>query len=132
MDLNTNLKILIVDDHKSMLRIVRNILSQVGFNDVDEALNGEEALKKLTLKKYDIILSDWNMEPMDGLTFLKEVRGNASYNHTDVTFIMVTAEAKPENVIEAKKAGIDNYVTKPFNATTLQSKIRAALQRKAA
>jgi two-component system, chemotaxis family, chemotaxis protein CheY len=131
MELNKNMKVLIVDDHKSMLRIIRNLLSQIGLTDVEEAKDGNEALQKLANGRFDLILSDWNMLPMSGLEFLREVRGSAS-NHRGVPFIMITAESKPENVIEAKKCGVDNYIIKPFNAGTLDSKIKAVLMKKAA
>lgn len=122
-----NLQVLIVDDHKTMLRIVRNILGQVGIENVDEATDGTEALKLLVNKKYDLIISDWNMMPMTGLELLQYVRTDNTYNHKKVPFIMVTAESKPENVMEARKAGVDNYIVKPFNAETMESKIKVTL-----
>lgn len=121
------MNVLIVDDHKTMLRIIRNLLGQININQVDEALDGEEALKKLQQKKYDLIVSDWNMEPMNGLQFLEKVRGDTNYGHSKVPFIMITAEAKPENVVIASKAGVDNYIVKPFNAETLSSKIKTTM-----
>lgn len=122
-----NLEVLIVDDHKTMLRIVRNILGQIGIEKVDEATDGTEALKKLVAKKYDLIVSDWNMMPMTGLQLLQFIRTDQTYNHKTVPFIMVTAESKPENIMEAKKAGVDNYIVKPFNAEILETKIKATL-----
>lgn len=128
MPLNPEMQVLIVDDHKTMLRIVRNLLGQIGITQVDEALDGQEALQRLVQKRYDLILSDWNMQPMTGLEFLQYVRRDPTYGHQHTAFIMLTAEARPENVMEAKKAGVDNYIVKPFNAETLESKIQTALQ----
>lgn len=122
-----NLEVLIVDDHKTMLRIVKNILAQIGIENVDEAMDGQEALGKLVQKKYDLIISDWNMMPMTGLQLLQYVRTDQTYNHKTVPFIMVTAESKPENIMAAKQAGVDNYIVKPFNAETMEAKIKATL-----
>ena len=116
--------ILVVDDYKTMIRIIRNLLKQLGFEDVDEAADGKEALGKLREKKYGLVISDWNMEPMTGYELLREVRGDPGLARTP--FIMVTAESKTENVVAAKKAGVNNYIVKPFNAQTLKSKIEAA------
>lgn len=132
MELDTNMRVLIVDDHKSMLRIIRNMLGQLGMTNVEEANDGEQALAKLAGQHFDMVLSDWNMMPMSGLEFLRNVRGSASYKHQKVPFIMITAESKPENVMEAKKQGVDNYIVKPFNASTLESKIKAVMLRAAA
>ena len=115
--------ILIVDDYKTMIRIIRNLLKQLGFEDVDEAADGSEALNKMRGRKYGLVISDWNMEPMTGYELLKEVRADPSLGRTP--FIMVTAESKTENVIAAKKAGVNNYIVKPFNAQTLQHKIES-------
>lgn len=131
MSIEKNLKVLIVDDHRTMLRIVRNLLSQIGVEDVTDACDGQEALQKLSHTKYDLVLSDWNMMPMTGLELLQYVRKDSSYQHSNVPFIMITAESKTDNVIEAKKAGVDNYIIKPFNAETLESKIKAALVKRA-
>jgi len=117
--------VLIVDDYKTMLRIIRNLLLQLGFRTVDEANNGVEALELMKLKKYDLVISDWNMEPMTGLDLLKNVRSNELASKTP--FIMVTAESKTENVVAAKEAGVNNYIVKPFSADTLKSKIAAVL-----
>lgn len=113
--------ILVVDDYKTMIRIIRNLLKQLGFDDVDEAADGKEALNKLRERKYGLVISDWNMEPMTGYELLREVRGDPGLARTP--FIMVTAESKTENVVAAKKAGVNNYIVKPFNAATLKSKI---------
>jgi two-component system chemotaxis response regulator CheY len=115
--------ILVVDDYKTMIRIIRNLLKQLGFSDVDDAADGSEALGKAQAKKYGLIISDWNMEPMTGYELLKEIRADERLGKTP--FIMVTAESKTENVIAAKKAGVNNYIVKPFNAATLKSKIDA-------
>lgn len=131
MPLNPDMQVLIIDDHKTMLRIVRNLLSQIQVTQVDEAAAGQEALQKLVQKRYDLILSDWNMQPMTGLELLQYVRKDPTYRHQHTPFVMITAEARPENVMEARKAGVDNYIVKPFNAETLESKIQAALQKRA-
>ena len=123
MDIKT--PVLIVDDYKTMLRIIRNLLKQIGFEDVDEAIDGTDALRKMGLKRYGLIISDWNMHPMNGLDFLRHVRADAGMARTP--FIMVTAESKSENVIAAKDAGVDNYIVKPFNADTLKSKVQSVL-----
>ncbi len=123
MAVDTSMPILVVDDYKTMVRIIRNLLKQLGFSEVDDAADGTEALEKLKDKRYGLIISDWNMEPMTGYELLKEVRGDERLNRTP--FIMVTAESKTENVIAAKKAGVNNYIVKPFNAATLKNKIDA-------
>lgn len=120
-----SLSILIVDDYKTMLRIIRNLLKQLGFHNVDEAMDGAEALNKLRGKSYDLVISDWNMEPMTGYELLKEVRSDDMLK--TLPFIMVTAESKTDNVIAAKKAGVNNYIVKPFNAATLKSKLSSVL-----
>ncbi len=123
MAVDNTMPILVVDDYKTMIRIIRNLLKQLGFDDVDEAADGTEALAKLKSRKYGLVISDWNMEPMTGYELLKEVRQDPSLMKTP--FIMVTAESKTENVIAAKKAGVNNYIVKPFNAQTLKGKIDA-------
>jgi two-component system chemotaxis response regulator CheY len=123
MVVDSKLPILVVDDYTSMVRILRNLLKQVGFDNVDDAFSGGEALNKLREKDYALVVSDWNMEPMNGLELLKEMRGDEKLK--DIPFIMVTAESKSERVLEAKQAGVDNYVVKPFNAATLKAKIAA-------
>ena len=121
--MDKNMPILIVDDYKTMLRIIRNLLKQLGFDNVDEAMDGSSALQLLRGKTYGLIISDWNMEPMTGLQLLKEVRSDA--NLKQIPFIMVTAESKTENVVAAKEAGVTNYIVKPFNAETLKTKLQA-------
>ncbi len=123
MSADVSMPILIVDDYKTMIRIIRNLLKQLGFEDVDEAADGSEALNKMRGRRYGLVISDWNMEPMTGYELLKEVRSDPALVKTP--FIMVTAESKTENVIAAKKAGVNNYIVKPFNAQTLRSKIDA-------
>ncbi|GAB4225962.1 MAG: response regulator [Methyloligellaceae bacterium] len=123
MSVDLSMPVLVVDDYKTMIRIIRNLLKQLGFSDVDDAADGTEALEMLRKKKYGLVISDWNMEPMTGYELLKEVRSDESLARTP--FIMVTAESKTENVIAAKKAGVNNYIVKPFNAATLKSKIDA-------
>ena len=123
MALDTSIPVLVVDDYKTMIRIIRNLLKQLGFEDVDEAADGTEALGKMKERRYGLVISDWNMEPMTGYELLKQVRSDSSLSKTP--FIMVTSESKTENVIAAKKAGVNNYIVKPFNAPTLKSKIEA-------
>ncbi|MBL4838034.1 MAG: response regulator [Kordiimonadaceae bacterium] len=125
MAVDLGMSVLIVDDYKTMLRIVRNLLKQLGFNNVEEATDGAMALEKARGNKYGLIISDWNMEPMTGYEFLKEVRADNQLK--DTPFIMVTAESKTDNVIAAKKAGVNNYIVKPFNAATLKTKLVAVL-----
>lgn len=125
MAVNMSMPVLVVDDYKTMIRIIRNLLKQLGFSDVDEAADGTEAFAKMKERKYGLVISDWNMEPMTGYQLLKEVRADDTLNPTP--FILITAESKTENVIAAKKAGVNNYIVKPFNAATLKSKIEAVL-----
>jgi two-component system chemotaxis response regulator CheY len=125
MAVDTNMRVLIVDDYKTMLRIVRNLLKQLGFMNVDEATDGSMALQLLRNQDYGLVISDWNMEPMTGLQLLKEVRADPKLK--GIPFIMVTAESKSENVIAAKQAGVSNYVVKPFNAETLKGKMASVL-----
>ena len=121
MAVDKNMPILIVDDYKTMLRIIRNLLKQLGFDNVDEASDGSAALQKLRDGKFGLVISDWNMEPMSGIQLLREVRADG--NLRKMPFIMVTAESKTENVVIAKEAGVTNYIVKPFNAATLKSKL---------
>jgi two-component system chemotaxis response regulator CheY len=114
-----------VDDYQTMVRILRNLLKQIGFNDVDDASDGTAAFAKLKEKKYGLVISDWNMAPMTGYELLQLVRADEKLS--TLPFIMVTAEAKTENVVAAKKAGVNNYIVKPFNAETLRSKISAVM-----
>lgn len=123
MALDLSTPILVVDDYQTMIRIIRNLLKQLGFEDVDDALDGTQAISKMRTRKYGLVISDWNMEPMTGYELLKAVRADDSLKTTP--FIMVTAESKTDNVIAAKKAGVNGYVVKPFNARTLKAKIEA-------
>ena len=123
MAMDRTMPVLVVDDYNTMIRIIRNLLKQIGFSDIDDAADGSAALARMREKKYGLVISDWNMEPMTGYELLKEVRADPGLSKTP--FIMVTAESKTENVIAAKKAGVNNYLVKPFNAQTLQSKIEA-------
>jgi len=123
MALDSSISVLVVDDYSTMVRIIRNLLKQLGFEDVDDASDGASALDKMHDKRYGLVISDWNMEPMTGFDLLRQVR--ADPNLGDTPFIMVTAESKTENVIAARKAGVNNYIVKPFNAQTLKAKIEA-------
>jgi two-component system, chemotaxis family, chemotaxis protein CheY len=123
MALDPSMPVLVVDDYSTMVRIIRNLLRQLGFADVDEARDGAAALAKMRIKRYGLVISDWNMEPMTGFELLREVRADPQLEQT--RFIMVTAESKTENVIAARKAGVNNYIVKPFNAQTLKAKIEA-------
>ena len=116
-----DMRVFIVDDYNTMLRILRNLLRQLDINNVDEATNGDTAYQLLQKTPPDLIISDWNMMPVTGLELLKKVRSDAKLKH--IPFIMVTAESKTENVIAAKQAGVSNYIVKPFNAETLRAKI---------
>ena len=121
MAVDLSMPVLVVDDYNTMIRILRNLLKQLGFQDIDDAADGTAALAKMRLKHYGLVISDWNMEPMTGYELLRHVR--ADENLRAMPFIMVTAESKTENVIAAKKAGVNNYIVKPFNAQTLKTKI---------
>ncbi|MFV0265130.1 MULTISPECIES: chemotaxis response regulator CheY [Kluyvera] len=116
-----NLRFLVVDDFATMRRIVRNLLKDLGFNNVDEAEDGQDALARLRESKFDFVISDWNMPNMDGLELLSEIRKSSELSHLPV--LMVTAEAKKENIIAAAQAGASGYVVKPFTAATLEEKL---------
>jgi two-component system chemotaxis response regulator CheY len=123
MAVDPSMPVLIVDDYKTRVRIIRNLLKQLGFANVDKAGDGTAALDMMRQKSYGLVISDWNMEPMTGYELLREVRADDRLSRTP--FIMVTAESKTDNVIAAKKAGVNNYIVKPFNAATLKAKIDA-------
>ena len=123
MAVDLTMPVLVVDDYNTMVRIIRNLLRQIGFESVDDASDGAAALAKMRARKYGLVISDWNMEPMSGYELLQEVRADPEL--AALPFIMVTAESKTENVIAAKKAGVSNYIVKPFNAQTLRTKIEA-------
>ena len=122
--------ILVVDDYQTMVRIIRNLLKQIGYENVDEAANGEEALGKLREKAYGLVISDWNMAPMTGFELLQAMRADPT--QSGVPLIMVTAESKTDNVVAARKAGVSGYIVKPFNAATLKTKIDAIFVARAA
>jgi two-component system, chemotaxis family, chemotaxis protein CheY len=126
MAVDLSMPVLVVDDYATMIRIIRNLLRQLGFENVDEASDGRAALAKLRQRKFGLVISDWNMEPMTGYELLQEVR--ADKNLFAMPFIMITAESKTDNVIAAKKAGVNNYIVKPFNAATLKGKIDAVFE----
>ncbi len=117
-----NMKFLVVDDFSTMRRIVRNLLKELGFSNVQEAEDGVQALNMLRKDKYDFVVSDWNMPNMTGIDLLRNIRGDAELKHLPV--LMVTAEAKKENIIEAAQAGASGYIVKPFTATTLDEKLQ--------
>ncbi|QHM75204.1 Chemotaxis protein CheY [Mixta theicola] len=116
-----NMRFLVVDDFNTMRRIVRNLLKELGFNNVEEAEDGADALTKLRAGGFDFIISDWNMPNMDGLQLLQTIRADAALGKLPV--LMVTAEAKKENIIAAAQAGASGYVVKPFTAATLEEKL---------
>ena len=125
MDKSTN--VLIVDDYKTMLRIIRNLLKQLEFDNVEEATDGQEALAKLRAGSFGLVISDWNMPNMDGLTMLQHIRADAALAKLPV--LMVTAEAKKENIIAAAQAGANGYVVKPFTAATLDEKLNKIFEK---
>src|SRR5260370_42669471 len=121
MSIDRAMNVLIVDDYKTMLRIIRNLLKQIEFNNVDEASDGADALAKLRGGSFGLVISDWNMAPMTGLQLLQEVRADARLKATP--FIMITAESKTGNVVAGKQAGVSSYIVKPFNPETLRDRI---------
>ena len=125
--IDKGMKILVVDDFPTMRRIVRNLLKELGFANVDEAEDGAAGLAKLRAGGFEFVISDWNMPNMDGLTMLKEIRADATISHLPV--LMVTAEAKKENIIAAAQAGANGYVVKPFTAATLDEKLAKILEK---
>ena len=125
MAFDRSIPVLVVDDYDRMIHILRDLLRQVGFEDIDDAADGSAALIKMRDKKYGLVISDWNMTPMSGYELLKAVRSDPALKKTP--FIMVTGDTKVDNVVAAKKAGVDNYLVKPFTAQALKAKIDAAL-----
>jgi two-component system, chemotaxis family, chemotaxis protein CheY len=121
MPIDHSLRVLVVDDFATIIHIVRKLLSQLGFENVEDARDGEAALAKLRQRKYDLVICDWNMEPTTGYDLLLKVRADRDLAATP--FIMITAESKPDNVIAARKAGVSNYIVKPFTADALKEKI---------
>ena len=130
MLIDTAMPILVVDDYQTMVRIIRNLLKQIGFENVDDAPDGEAALQKIRHKRYSLIISDWNMEPMTGFQLLQRVREEGHSAHTP--FIMVTAESKTDNVVAARRAGVSHYIVTPFHAAALKAKIDAVFAAAAA
>ena len=125
--MNKNMKILIVDDFSTMRRIIKNLLRDLGFNDTTEADDGQTALPMLKTGKFDFLVTDWNMPGMDGLELLKAVR--ADDNLKDMPVLMVTAEAKREQIVVAAQSGVNGYIVKPFTAITLKEKIEKIFER---
>lgn len=119
--IDTSIKVLVVDDMSTMRRIVKNVLRQIGFTDIMEAENGQDAITKLKSGGYGLVVSDWNMPVMQGIELLRTVRADPELKN--LPFLMVTAEAQKENIIEAVQAGVSNYVVKPFTAEALQEKL---------
>jgi two-component system chemotaxis response regulator CheY len=122
-----SIHILVVDDFSTMRRIVRNLLRELGFSNFDEAEDGVQALKKLRNRPFDFVVSDWNMPNMQGIDLLRAIRADAQLKHIPV--LMVTAEAKRENILEAAQAGVNGYIVKPFTADTLKEKLDAVFKR---
>lgn len=125
MAVDKDMNVLVVDDYKTMIRIVRGLLEQLGFRNIDEATDGGTALQKVRENNYGLILSDWNMTPMTGYDLLKAVRADPRTRNTP--FVMVTAEAKTENVVAARQAGVNNYIIKPFTLAVLKQKLTTVL-----
>jgi len=127
-DLDLTLKVLVVDDMSTMRRIIKNVLKQIGYTDMEEAENGEEGLKKLKNGGFGLVVSDWNMLVMMGIDMLRAIRADPELKHLPV--LMVTAEAQKENIIEAVQAGVSNYVVKPFTADALLEKLQKIFAKK--
>jgi len=121
MPANANMKILVVDDFQTMRRIIRNYLRQLGFNNVEEAEDGDVALEKLKETAFDFVITDWNMPKMTGIDLLKKIR--AADNFKNIPVLIITAEAEKENVVQAAQAGVNDYIVKPFTPEVLQTKI---------
>ncbi len=121
MKADPNMKILVVDDMVTMRRIVKNVLKQLGFSNIDEAENGQDGLRKLRAGTFDFVVSDWNMPVMTGIDMLRAIRADEKLKAIPV--LMVTAEAQQSNLVEALQAGVSNYIVKPFTAETMQEKI---------
>jgi len=130
MSADPAMPILVIDDYQTMVRIICNLLKQIGYENVDQASNGAQALEMIKAKEYGLVISDWNMQPMTGFELLQKLRLDPA--HAGTPFIMVTAESKTDNVIAARKAGVSSYIVKPFNAATLKAKIDAVFAAKAA
>jgi len=128
--MSKDMKFLVVDDFATMRRIIRNLLKELGFTNIDEADDGIAALAKLKGGSFDFVVSDWNMPNMTGIELLRAIRGDETLKHLPV--LIVTAEAKKENIVEAAHAGASGYVVKPFTAATLDEKINKILQKQGA
>jgi two-component system chemotaxis response regulator CheY len=122
------MKVLVVDDFSTMRRIVKNTLRQIGFTNIEEAEDGQKAYDRLIVEKFDFVVSDWNMPNMTGIDLLRKVRATPQIK--DIPFLMVTAEAKQENIVEAIKAGVSNYIVKPFTVATLDEKVKKIFKEK--
>jgi two-component system chemotaxis response regulator CheY len=128
MAVSKDINILVVDDQRTMVRIIKSLLNQLGFKNIDEAYDGNAAFDKAVAGNYQLIISDWNMEPVSGFELLKRIRAHeAKPDLAKIPFIMVTAESKTDNVIAAKQAGVNNYIVKPFNGDTLKAKLVSVL-----
>ncbi len=125
--MDKNMSILVVDDFPTMRRIIRSLLKELGFGNVDEAEDGQEALTKLRGGGFQFVVSDWNMPNLDGLEMLKQIRADGDLSHLPV--LMVTAEAKKENIIAAAQAGANGYIVKPFTAVTLEEKLNKIFEK---
>ena len=125
MAVDKSMNVLVIDDYKTMVRIVRTLMNQLGFQNVDDATDGPTALDMIRTKSYGLVLSDWNMQPMTGYELLKAVR--ADERTKTLPFVMVTAEAKAENVVAARQAGVNNYIIKPFTLAVLKQKLTTVL-----
>lgn len=128
MPSRSHFKFLVVDDMSTMRRIVRAILKESGYDNAEEAEDGIDALKKLRAEHFDFVVSDWNMPNMDGLQMLKEIRSDEALKHLPV--LLVTAEAKKENIIQAAQAGADGYIVKPFTANIFSEKLEKIFEKK--
>ena len=126
-NLDTNMKVLIVDDFATMRRIVRTIFEQLGFHKLEEAEDGQKAFEKLKQGNFDLVISDWNMPNMMGIDLLKAVRADDRLKN--LPFLMVTAESQKENVLQAVQAGVSNYVVKPFTADVVEQKLSAIFKK---
>ncbi len=124
---NKSIKILVVDDFPTMRRIIRNLLKELGFENVDEAEDGQIALEKLRNNNFEFVVSDWNMPNLDGLSMLQQIRADPALAKLPV--LMVTAEAKKENIVAAAQAGANGYVVKPFTAATLEEKLNKIFEK---
>ena len=126
MSVDYSKPVLVVDDYKTVTRIIHNLLKQAGFTDVDEASNGEEAIAKMKTRQYGLVISDWHMAPVDGLELVKQAKADEGLKGTPI--ILISAEAAPEYLAMARNAGAAGYVVKPFDAQTLRAKIEGALR----